>query len=115
MDSQTWIQIGTVCLVPLTGVVVAIIADRRSKNTTTQTVAVSEQEADTHQFAALTEGFVEQLRILKEDVAEQRGLVKSLTERVETLESQKLEMLAHILALEVLVPNPPGPPKRPWL
>lgn len=114
---------------PLSGVVVAWIASRRSKKQTDVTVAVDEkglviqeQEANTRIFSAITEGFVERLRDINEayDKLETRynALEKRYTNleaRFEATENVKNQMINHIVALEALVPIPPGAPKRPWI
>lgn len=98
------------------------VTSKRTSKDSAEATNVSETEAETNQFSALTEGFVEQLRILKEDLNEQRELRKSdrteinnLTARVEANERREQEYLNHIGHLESLIPNPPGPPVRPWL
>lgn len=107
---------------PALGVLGVYVASRFTSKNSTRATKVSETEAETNQFSALTEGFVEQLRALREDLKEQRELrdtdrleISKLTDRVQANEEREQRYLEHILLLEGLVPNPPGPPVRPWL
>jgi outer membrane murein-binding lipoprotein Lpp len=126
---------------PASGIAVAVIADRRSKrehptavDVSQKTVKVSEREAATHEIAVIIDGFNTSMTNLRADVTaaredsataraearearEEHGLLKekheALTDRVETSERERAEMIRHIVALENLIPNPPGPPPRP--
>lgn len=50
-------------------------------------------------------------------IDDQRSRIDEQDKRIDELEdqlrTQRSEMIAHIVALEALVPNPPGPPARP--
>lgn len=133
LEQVNWGIIATV-LGPISAILAVFISDRRSKQNTTATVTVQGQEAKTHEFVAITQGFSElreQLeedrRSLREDVQrleEDRGTlredVKTLTDRMEVVEEDNRLLLAentaimeHLTIVEALVPNPPGAPPRP--
>ena len=116
---------------PLSGIAVAIIANRRSKKRDTGEVSVLQQEADTHGFAAVTaamkeafdsqmEAFDLRLKDQGETIKEQATDIRVLKQRVGTLEEINADLEdtvdkqdQHITALERLIPSPPGPPPRP--
>lgn len=93
-------------------------------------VNVSETEADTHQFQVIIEGFSKSLEVVskraetaetkadeakeKADAAEEKA--NKLSRRVRSLENQRTDAIEHVLILESLIPDPPGPPARPiWM
>lgn len=114
---------------PLSGIVVAWITIYRSKRekreslqVTDKSLDIQEQEADTHYWSEIVRGFQEQVQVVTDLYAASERKVNSLETRYDKLEKRfedgektKQEMLAHIISLEGLVPNPPGPPRRPWL
>jgi phage regulator Rha-like protein len=111
----------------IANVIQAVRSGRNSKETT----EVSTKDANTREFAELREGFVASFEELRRQLAEQRELNDSertrmqkqltdqsskitiLTRRVGTLEREKHEIIEHLSAVEMLVPNPPGVPVRP--
>lgn len=94
-------------------IVVAVIQSVRSKQNTDSTVSISKQEANTHEFGALTEGFVAQFELMKITQSNQTEEIKELTGRVKSMEDERIDILEHLSAVEALVPVPPGPPIRP--
>jgi predicted nucleic acid-binding Zn-ribbon protein len=97
-------------------------------------VTVSEKQAHTAEIAMIIDGFTESLAAVQSqlDRAEKayltldakheelkqkhEGLVKdheTLASRIDLSERDRAQMIAHIVALEALIPNPPGPPERP--
>lgn len=104
--------------------------DKGQQKTSEKTVAVSETEAETHQFQAIVDGFERSLKVvseraekaeqkadaaeLKADGAEQKA--NKLSHRVRSLEDERHQAITHVLLLEALIPYPPGPPERPlWM
>lgn len=122
------LSIAAVVLAPLAGLAVAIITDHRSKQQTKlsytaeeKNIDIREQEAETHYFAAITEGFVEQLRLVNNQYdrlsaryTDLEAKHTALEARFTEIDKQRAELLKHVEALEALVPTPPGPPPRPW-
>lgn len=115
-----------------------VIQALRSHGDAKETTKVSSKEANTHEFDVLREGMmgmIEELRNSLRDTKEegvrdrmelqnqittqsrkistQAGQITTLTKRVGTLEREKREIIGHLTAVEKLVPNPPGVPKRP--
>lgn len=108
----------------LLGTIIKIIYDRfkdkRHEGVQTKQVQVSETEAETHAFQAIIEAMQINMNALtaRTSNAERRAdaiesKADAALKRVGMLENEKHEMVEHIVALEHLVPNPPGPPKRP--
>lgn len=118
----------------LVGVVVTGIVQRlngkHTANVAEAGVAVSETEAETHQFQAIIDGFEKSLKAVSEraesaekkanaaetkaDAAEQKA--NELSQRVRSLEDERHDAITHVLLLEALIPYPPGPPARPaWM
>lgn len=129
---------------PVSGIVVAVVVDRRSKRGQEQntdvalrTVRVDEREAHNHEVAIIIDGFTASLSNMRADldraVSESRGLkdelrgqsaeILELREKIDKAEALAAvqaghisELVSHITDLEALVPNPPGPPTRPqWV
>jgi len=123
----------------LIGVVITAIVQRLnargSQRVAEAGVSISETEADTHQFQVIIEGFSKSLEAVskradaaeakakeaeavaesaksKADAAEVKA--NKLSRRVRSLENQRTDAIEHVLILERLVPNPPGPPERPF-
>lgn len=145
-SATTWNVLSVIGIVsavaaPISGVVVAIIVNRRTKQeradgTTTamRAVSVDEKEAHTHEIAVMIEGFATSLENMRLDLAEARAQSASAhaeaasarqeaaSARAELSElkiqlqwyvADRLEMIRHIVHLEDLIPTPPGPPTRP--
>jgi chromosome segregation ATPase len=122
---------------PISGIIVAIIANHRNKKTAQadsqiadKGVRVTERDSHTREIAMIIDGFTESLASVREELKDTRSRYDGLTlryselaakheilaKKVETSEAQRAEMIAHIVELEAIVPNPPGPPTRPnWL
>lgn len=106
---------------PLSGVLVGLISSRASRKNTTTTAAVSQQEADTHEFAELTNAYDKLLARSEAQYArldlqyqELAGQHISVMEELRLLKDQYGAVIRHVIALEALIPNPPGPPARPF-
>lgn len=123
---------GTISLVlgPISGIVVAIIVDNRSKKkaqadatVAERTVGVQEDEAYNHRIAVMIEGFTQaqartdkELNRAIEKIEKQEGEIEALHARIDESDKHKEELVRHIVALEKQVPNPPGPIPRPaWI
>lgn len=131
MESINWVNILAVPFFVLLGVIAKGIYDtaaaKMSSKVQSKQVQVSEKEAETHQWQAIVDGFTASLaavnvraegaereaRDAKAEAAVSSGKINLLDQRVNALEGERREMLNHIIALEHLVPYPPGPPKRP--
>jgi len=117
--------------------IVQRLRDKGQQKTTEKSVAISETEAETHQFQAIIEGFERSLAAVsgraetaeakanaaeikaseanaKAEAAEEKA--NKLSRRVRSLEDERHEAITHVLLLEALIPYPPGPPERPaWM
>lgn len=107
--------------VPLSGVLGAWLTGRASRKNTSATVHVSQQEADTHEFTELTNAYDRllnrsevQYKSLDSQYQALRESHASLVEDVKGLRSLYDKVISHVIVLESLVPNPPGPPARPF-
>jgi hypothetical protein len=105
---------------PASGIVIALIVNHRNKQTTVATVGVSEKEAHTHEIAMIIDGFTESLAAVRSELkatTEKNVVIEkkydALAERFDRAEHREQLMRRHIVALEELIPNPPGPPARP--
>jgi hypothetical protein len=108
----------------LGAVVVSIFGLLRQGKRDKADSSVGKQEATTHEFDAMRQGFVDSMADLREQLKEQKEEARldreeakrkhdELAQRVATLETEKYEMLNHVKILEKLVPDPPGVPIRP--
>jgi outer membrane murein-binding lipoprotein Lpp len=117
MESN-WALVLVAPFLVLVGVIVKGVIDwisaRLNSKTGEHAVRVSEREAQTHEFEAIVEGFVASLNVTREQAARAEDRVMRLESRVTVLEGDKSAMLDHISLLESMIPNPPGPPKRPY-
>lgn len=122
---------------PLSGITIAVIADRRSKKSgeansdvALRAVEVDEKDAHTREIAVMIEGFTaslsnlrtdleatrERLATAEDELGQTRGEVGELRKRIEKGDRERDELVAHIIELEKMVPYPPGPPTRPiWI
>ena len=109
---------------PTVAIASSLIAARVSKRNTVEGTNLGKREAQTHEFSALTEGFTESFRQMQLQIQELRGRVDTIEEERDTLAEklhestlERAELLQHLLAVEALVPDPPGAPVRParWL
>lgn len=104
--------------------------DKRAAGTADRQVEVSEKDSHTKEVEMIFSGFTstlksqgEQLARLTQEQKESSQKYDDLYEKYETLceenrefRTQRDEMIEHIIDLERLVPNPPGPPLRPtWM
>lgn len=78
-------------------------------------LSIHQQDANTHSFAALIDGYSDQIKIFQAqyDALEKRH--NELSEKYDELNDKYEQALQHIQALEALIPNPPGAPLRPWV
>lgn len=97
-------------------------------------VAVSERDAQTHEMTAIFEGFTLSLAAVsqraqnaetsaaaahdratkaeeKAEASEKRA--DEQDKRIDQVQRERSILVDHIIALEKMVPNPPGPPTRP--
>lgn len=128
-DVANWAGLISAILLPLSGILVAVITYKRSKRAqladaavTDKSLDVKEREADTNYWSALVRGLTDQVMVVNDLYKESEKRHERSEAKYETLEkrlndevSLKQEMMAHIMQLEDLIPNPPGPPRRPWL
>jgi chromosome segregation ATPase len=84
-------------------------------------VEVRAQDAETNQFAAMIDGFVEQVHLVNDQYdrlnkryADLEAKCDDLERRLDATEAEKDAILRHLSKVERLVPVPPGPPTRPW-
>lgn len=115
--------------VVITGIIQRL-RDKGTQGVAEAGVAVSETEADTHQFQAIIDGFERSLKVVesravaaeakatsaetKAEGAEEKA--NKLSRRVRSLEDERHQAITHVLLLEALIPYPPGPPERPlWM
>lgn len=145
-STGSWNILNTIAVIsaiaaPLSGVVVAIIVNRRTKQeradgstTAMKSVQVNEKEAHTHEIAVMIEGFstsLENMRLdladaraqsaaahaeaasAKQEAASARAELSELRIQIQWYVADRLEMIRHIVHLEDLIPTPPGPPTRP--
>jgi len=89
--------------------------DRVEQRTDEEKLKIALADADTSRVAEILDGY-------KEQVAGLQAEVKQLHERVDSIDTdnrhlrERNEMqLQHIARLELMIPNPPGAPTRPWL
>ena len=113
MDWSLILSVAALIVGPLSGVVVAALGARASRGNTAETVAPAEHDATTREFTELRASYAEALRQSNElyDRLEKRFEV--LDEKFNKQAEKQERMVQHIVALERLVPNPPGPPARP--
>ena len=138
---MTWQQILTLVVAvgtPLSGIVVALVANTRSRRHVTREqvlatagVKIDEKDAHTREIAVILDGYTAvnqaQLRALERAEASADNCNKRydtletkydlLVQRFEVAEEQNEErvrvLVQHVVALEAMVPTPPGPPERP--
>lgn len=106
------------------------IASKRSHKVSTQQVSISEKEANTHQFQAIVEGFTQSMAVISnratvaeaqaqkatEQAERANNRAEALENRLDVMERERTDIIAHLGVVELMVPNPPGPPPRPpWL
>lgn len=106
---------------PIAAIFGSILTVRVMRKGNSQMTAVSNREASTNEFSALTEGFTESFRQMKLQMQELQQRVTDLEKDKEKLMAvaakdlkEKAQILEHLIEVEKLVPNPPGPPPRPW-
>lgn len=122
---------------PISGIFVAWIANRRSRNETpaqTHTIAntkVTETDAHTRELTGIVDGFSLANRAAERMTERALRAASDCDEKYQRLEerfeaseqryekderarrAERQEMIDHIRALEDLIPTPPGPPERP--
>jgi uncharacterized membrane protein len=119
MNWTLFISIAALIIGPATGLVVALVANHRSKkdteaniNIADRTVDVAAKEADTRAFSAVMEAFEVQLRVTTDRANKLEEKVADLETRLNERDLRAALMLNHISTLERLVPVPPGVPPR---
>lgn len=115
--------------VVITGIIQRL-RDKGTQGVAEAGVAVSETEAETHQFQAIIDGFTKSLDAVEKRAvsAETKAVAaetkagsaeekaNKLSRRVRSLEDERHQAITHVLLLEALIPYPPGPPQRPiWM
>lgn len=100
-------------------VAVALIALRvntkTAKETTTATISVQAQEADTHAFTAILNGYDGIIESVKSELSTAKEELQRVSDRLDTVERDNFALSRHLDLLESMIPNPPGPPPRPTL
>lgn len=94
----------------LAGVIYQSVQNRKNNQ---DTVGVSRREAGTHEFTAITAGFVAQVAMLSKIQEDQQAQITDLQEQLASIRTERSEILEHLKTVEKLVPTPPGVPLRP--
>lgn len=137
MSETTWtipniIAICTVFAAPISGVIAAWIANKRSNRQTpppTEPSAESvrrfpETAAHNAELSLIFDGFRASQESLLSEFERVRDAANGCNDRVQEMEEQlkayhrerskeRGEMISHIVVLESLIPQPPGAPPRP--
>lgn len=138
MDGQTILTIIVAVGSPLSGIVVALIANSRSRRQTTREqviatagVRIDEKDAHTREIAVILEGYtavnnatvkaLERAEMSASNCNEKYDVLSdkydALSDRFEKYEelseARLRELAQHVIVLEDMVPSPPGPPDRP--
>lgn len=116
---------------PMSGILIAAIANHRSKkqwakeNQVAITQAnVSEKDAHTREIAMILDGYTKVNQALNTSLERALDTSQECSDKYDALEARfdeerelnkhrQREMIDHIMRLEALVPSPPGPPDRP--
>jgi uncharacterized membrane-anchored protein YhcB (DUF1043 family) len=121
MNWSLIISIAALVIGPAAGLLVAVIANNRTKkdNQLTATfqnrrVDVDERNSETSYFTAIIDGFVEQNRVQNVALSKLEHKVESLEARVNNQEAREALMRNYIETLKKLIPNPPGAPPSPF-
>lgn len=120
ITTPIWVLVASIAI-PFLGTIATAWVTNRSNAKQSR---VSEREANTHEMDMILDGFKEGMSELRTELAEQKkrseGQIEKLEKRVARLETengalinQNTEQHNHIVALESLIPNPPGVPLRP--
>jgi hypothetical protein len=120
ITTPIWVLVASIAI-PFLGTLATAWVTNRSNAKQSR---VSEREANTHEMDMILDGFKEGMSELRTELQEQKkrseGQIEKLEARVARLESensalinQNTEQHNHIVALEALIPNPPGVPLRP--
>lgn len=119
MDFSLVLAIAALVIGPLSGIIIALVANHRAKKDTAssfniqeRTVSVAAKDADTHYFQAIIDGFVDQIRLSNERAEKLEAQINGLESRINAKEAREALMLNHITTLENLIPIPPGAPPR---
>lgn len=104
----------------LLGTVLVFITNSRANRTSEKKLTVEEQAVRDDREATVAQQRLEELNRLHPRLDALEKLCDELKDRLESAEKQinaseqqTLEMISHIVVLEGLVPDPPGPPTRP--
>jgi len=126
MDKETLTNIVLIAgpLLGVLGFLASLITIFRQARKDKSDNSVNKQEANTHEFDAMRQGFVDQMAELRKQLSDARDEAREdreeaarkhteLADRVHTLETERHEILQHVKLLENLIPDPPGVPMRP--
>lgn len=114
MDWPLFLSVSALVIGPLSGVGVAMVGARASRKNTSETVAPAEHDANTREFTELRAAYAEALRQSNEQYDRLESRFNDLETKFAAQRSTQEQMVQHIVALERLIPNPPGPPARPY-
>jgi len=76
---------------------------------------VAVANSDTTRIAEIMDGYKEQVEGLRQELGDMRDRLNTLETENRNLTDRNETLLVHIGNLERGYPNPPGPPKRPWM
>lgn len=103
------------CVVAIVGLIGNVIVKRMRPGLTTPDMwaRVDKLTAVIYGDGKDDPGLLERVAVAEKraDTAESES--RSLHARLDSSEAQSMEMIHHIVILEEMVPNPPGPPVRP--
>lgn len=105
----------------LAGLILTFITNRRAQRTSEKKLTLEEQAAEDQSDDRIAERRLIELERLYKRVEALETADRNKTTRIEVLEKElgaekarQEAMFRHIIALEILIPNPPGPPPRPF-
>lgn len=121
MDWSLAISISALVIGPVTGLIVAIIANNRTKQDVRLTASftdrntdIAERDSETKYFTAIIDGFVEQNRVQNQALSNLEKKVEKLEARINNKEAKEALMMNYIETLKLLIPTPPGAPPSPF-
>lgn len=86
---------------------------RKHNQTEAKQLTVTEQNAADDRDDAIAERRRVELERLYIRLDAMEAVQEELLTRLDSYETQSVEMIHHIVRLENMIPNPPGPPSRP--
>jgi uncharacterized protein HemX len=112
MDPGFLLSLISLFITLLLGIGVFYNARKHNKTEERQLTVTEQNQADERDDAIAERRRVELERLyIRLDAMEE--VQADLLARVDSYETQTVEMIHHIVRLENMVPNPPGPPSRP--